>query len=59
MTTPARKFMTGVACAAAAVIALTGCAANGDAGAANASKGGDTVTLIGRPSRRRKIRILR
>lgn len=46
MTTPARKFMTGVACAAAAVIALTGCAANGDAGAANASKGGDTVTLI-------------
>lgn len=46
MTTPARKFMTGVAFAAIAVIALTGCAANGDAGAANASKGGDTVTLI-------------
>ena len=46
MTTPARKLMTGVALAAAAAIALTGCAANGDADAENASKSGDTVTLI-------------
>ena len=45
MTTPARKFMTGVACAAAFAITLTGCAANGDAGAVSA-KGGDTVTLV-------------
>ncbi len=46
MTTPARKFITGVALAAAAAIALTGCAANGDTGAENTSKSGDTVTLI-------------
>ena len=45
MTTPARKFMTGVACAAAFAISLTGCAANGDAGA-DSAKGSDTVTLV-------------
>ena len=43
MTTPARKFMTGVAVIAATVIALTGCAANGSAQSDATS---DTVTLI-------------
>lgn len=48
MTTPARKFTTGVALVAAAALALTGCASPGGAagGAGDSGDGGNTVTLI-------------